>query len=308
MEQQNKQIPNLPVRVTKNKTNWKMIGIVMAIVLLCIGGTYSYQIIQQRAYQSGIQDANKIENKMKIQKILLTVLMGIMMIGLVNAALTTLGTFKTNEEITIRQLCADCTYNNVTSLVYPNGTDAQIEMDVMTKAGSEYTYIFNFTEDIGEYTVNGIGDPGGTETIWLYTFNVNPSGEELTTAQGIIYFLALILGLIIFGITLWGAIIFPWRNPRNDEGFLLGISDFKYVKVALWVFVYLEILVILRLATNITIGFLLLQGVGSFFSILYTIALILSIPMAPLIIWFTWYWILTDKRILAEIERGIPVR
>ena len=78
----------------------------------------------------------------------------------------------------------------------------------MTQNDSYYNYtlISNFTQTIGTYIVNGLGDLGGTNTAWNYDFVITPTGEALDIQQSVIIFgLMLILlfstaALLLFGI------------------------------------------------------------------------------------------------------------
>ena len=129
---------------------------------------------------------------------LLTILMFVMMIGLVSASFTSLGTFKQDDQVTIRQLCASCSYNNITSIVYPNGTLALNETAMYT-SGVEYLYVFNDSTAEGEYKVNGFGDLEGTQTVWGYSFEVTGTGSPVNDNY------PFVLGLIIlvtFGISI----------------------------------------------------------------------------------------------------------
>ena len=47
----------------KKQINYKALFIISMVILFCIGGAYGYQLIQERAYQQGIQDANLFLNQ-----------------------------------------------------------------------------------------------------------------------------------------------------------------------------------------------------------------------------------------------------
>lgn len=121
----------------------------------------------------------------------------LLVLPMASSAFTTLGSFETGINVTIRQLCASCTYNNITSITYPNGSLAQDEV-AMNADGSEYTFGFDDTDIEGEYTINGIGDIGGTDTVWAYTFDItgtgNPVNDNYPFTLGVII-------LVIFGIS-----------------------------------------------------------------------------------------------------------
>jgi len=118
-------------------------------------------------------------------------------LGLTTAAQETIGSKKVGEDLSVIQLCADCTYNNITSIIGPSG--AIINNVVMAKSGSEFTYDLaggNLTA-FGQYNVNGVGDLEGTATVWAYSFDITPNGEPLKGDNFIIFvYLAYILGLV----------------------------------------------------------------------------------------------------------------
>jgi len=132
-------------------------------------------------------------------------LLGIMILavaGLTSAAISDLGTFKQNTNIRLIQICESCSYNNITSILAPDSTVIFSNLE-MTADGSEYDYtlISNFTFHIGEYTVNGIGDLGGTDTTWNYKFEVTPSGFNNTLGLYFI-FLIVLIAIIILGFSI----------------------------------------------------------------------------------------------------------
>ena len=66
---------------------------------------------------------------------------GILLISCTSAAFISLGIFKAGDNVSLIQLCDDCTYNNITSIIYPNGTIALGEAE-MTKDGTQYNYTY----------------------------------------------------------------------------------------------------------------------------------------------------------------------
>jgi succinate dehydrogenase hydrophobic anchor subunit len=98
----------------------------------------------------------------------------LMVMGLASAA--TLGTFEQNNCIQLKQTCANCTFVNVTSVVYPNSTEALGNV-LMTKQGSEYNYTFCNTTLLGEYTYNTLGNPDGVFVVEPVTFQITPNGN-----------------------------------------------------------------------------------------------------------------------------------
>ena len=110
---------------------------------------------------------------------------------------TELGTFKQNQGITLYQLCSNCSYVNITSIKYPNGTIETIGLH-MTKNGEDYTYSFNKAFYIGEYQYTVCGDKEGEPKCEVIKFDVTPSGL-LGTLGFYILILVLSIGIIILG-------------------------------------------------------------------------------------------------------------
>lgn len=140
---------------------------------------------------------------MNIKRDVIFIVFLLFLIPLLSAAQDTLGTIALGEDISITQVCGDCTFNNISSITYPNSTEINGMNDVaMVKASTKFTYELkgaNITE-LGTYYVNGIGNLGGTNTAWVVPFTVTKSGAEINTASLIGYglILALMLSVSIF--------------------------------------------------------------------------------------------------------------
>jgi hypothetical protein len=123
----------------------------------------------------------------------------ISMIGFTSAEVNSLGTIKQSECIQIPQVCASCSYVNV-SVQYPNKSIA-ISNKAMTPNGAGL-WIYNFcnTSQLGRYDVSGMGDINGVDTgfsvLW---FEVTTDGNENNLQRGVIS-IALILFFILLGI------------------------------------------------------------------------------------------------------------
>jgi hypothetical protein len=132
-------------------------------------------------------------------KLILTLIVSMFLISLISAnQIASLGTFKQNECIDLKQSCADCSYINFTRVSYPDGTRA-MNNTVATKDGSVFNLEFCNTDQLGTYIVEGIGDVEGTDTVFAYDFEVTTSGKSLSglsvTANVLLFFF---FALIIF--------------------------------------------------------------------------------------------------------------
>jgi len=135
-----------------------------------------------------------MENKSYLFLLLLVV--SISFISLTTAS--ELGNAKQNEQITLYQQCDNCTYVNITSIIYPNKTVETIG-DSMVKDGEDYTYSFSDTASVGDYKYNVCGDKNGAVLCEVITFSISPSGFLIDSGQSMGLFGSLIL-IVIFGL------------------------------------------------------------------------------------------------------------
>lgn len=75
---------------------------------------------------------------MKSQLLILAIL--IFILPMISAEVQTLGTFKINDCIVLKQTCSNCSYVNITSVLYPNSTEALGQVQ-MTKSRTNTTIL-----------------------------------------------------------------------------------------------------------------------------------------------------------------------
>jgi len=159
-----------------------------------------------------------------MKKILISFVFGIFLLSLATASIANLGTVQQNDCINLIQTCPDCSYNNITSIAYPNRTTNALSIEKeMTKDGTEYNYTFCNTSALGTYLVNGKGDTDGSDT-WNYMFDVTTTGG---TSNTIIPIFLLVAASILFvsGITL--------KSP--PFGFFAGVL---FIMVGMYLMIY----------------------------------------------------------------------
>lgn len=135
-----------------------------------------------------------IKNIMK-KSLFLIIFLILIILPLVGAEIQSLGTFRTSDCIDLKQTCANCTYINFTSVLYPNSTELMGEVEA-TKIGRVYNYTICNATAVGSYIVNGVGNVDGEDTIFAYDFEVNAVGykrDEGNFGVGV--------GIILIGIT-----------------------------------------------------------------------------------------------------------
>jgi len=230
-------------------------------------------------------------------------------INICSAEVQSIGPFQSGSCINLPQSCSNCTFVNITKIQMPNSTTINPSELMSTRNGINFNYTYCPPENVlGKYIITTLANPDGESVSVDYDFIMNGSGQEVTIAQAIVYIFSLIIGFLILGFTIVGVTKIPFRNTRAEDDSVISINNLKYVKVVLLVFVYLEVLFLVAMARNISIGFLMLTDVGQFFNILYFIMLSGTLVLFPLIFFFTITVWLADKQVQKDLERGIPVR
>ena len=156
-------------------------------------------------------------------KILFIFLAIIIFITFISAETQTLGVFKQGDCVQLMQICSNCSYNNISSVLYPNSTLASGEV-AMIKTGTNFAYTFCNTSMLGKYIVNGFGDVEGYVTVWAYDFNITTTGNNAP------YTIPLFLGLAAFILLIMGFWI------KNN--YVTFISGTLFVVLGLYLMIY----------------------------------------------------------------------
>ena len=242
-----------------------------------------------------------MENKTK--KILLTLILGIFFLSFASAQIQSLGVFKVGDDINLIQTCDNCTFNNITSVLYPNSSVA-ISNVQMTKDGTFYNYTFSDTNTIGTYIVNGFGDLDGIDTVWNYIFEITPNGQNFTTGKSISYIGFIVILLFTFFLTIYGASKIRWEHLKSDEGKILTINNFRYVKVLLFTISYFELMFLFGLSYKF-FSEANIEGFTEFFNFVYQLFLNLMYPLMIFLIIAVFVIWINNKKLQEKIKLGI---
>lgn len=155
-----------------------------------------------------------------MKKTILSLFIGIFLIGLASASISHLGSFKQGECVELPQSCTTCTYNNISRISVEATSQSIISQELpMQKIGILYNYSFCNTSVLGKYIVEGHGDLDGTDTIWNYDFDVTPIGLTQTISQGIgsaVYLILMLVLMFVFGFV-------GFRLTKTENWWILGI-------------------------------------------------------------------------------------
>jgi len=211
-------------------------------------------------------------------------------LSFVYAEQESLGVFKLEECVELKQTCASCSYVNVTEVLYPNSSQALGQV-LMAGDNSVYTFQFCNATELGNYIVTGIGDVDGTDTVFAYDFSVTPNGEAPTTSKGIIQLDLLALLLILLVLCIMG--IFKFENYMGKFSFYWGghILSIAVVFIS-W-----------QMANDYLTG---TPFISSMFKIIFWVLLVGTFPMLILSLSWIFYIHTMNDTIRGLIERGMP--
>lgn len=215
-----------------------------------------------------------------MKKTILILIFSIILISFASAQQQSLDSVKQSDCIDLTQSCASCTYNNITSIIYPNKTKYLFSPEQnMTKSGTDYTFhTCNFSSQLGKYIVNGHGDLSGTDTVWNYDYEVTPTGFILETSDSITYIILTAGSILLFLLCLYGGLVLPFRNGRDDNG-IMSVDKIKYFKIGLLFMSYVLFVWLLNLLFTLSNNFSILTQYTAFFRIIFLVMNAMSYPI-----------------------------
>ena len=197
-----------------------------------------------------------------------------------------LSTVKVGQCIQLVETCANCSSINLTSVRLPNNTILYY-ITPMSQNSTTYNYTFCKTTLVGDYSYDVIGDPDGIYTVASVKFTVSKTGDIIQTSNSLIYIFALVFGLSLFCFFLYGSIMIPFANERNEEGSLVSINWMKYLKIFFMCMTYVTFIWANYMVYNIVLGYTAFEGTAQFFYVIHRIAFTMLIPLIAISAIFT---------------------
>ena len=239
-----------------------------------------------------------------MKRIFLVFVFALFLISFASAEFQTFGNREQGKDLNFIMTCGDCTFNNITYLTLPNSKLVKLNKQ-MGKDGTFYNYTIkggNLTIK-GEYLASGVGDLGGTNTIWNVNFFINRPGEDLTTPKAILYIFLSVFVMLLFCLSLFFTIITPYSNKVNETGEVIKISKLKYVKLGLIMLDYILLVWVLNTLIGISDSFLSLTIFFGFVSFLFNTLNNIALPFGIFIIVLSFFEIIKDANIQKQITR-----
>ena len=248
--------------------------------------------------------------KSKFSLILLAGVLLVLLLPLISAQVI----FKQNSDIDLKVPCffngtyCDGTSECSISIIYPNGT-LLINNQTMGKLNPGVQNItLNDSSILGSYTAPVTCIQSGFADDSVIEFSITPTGDEISTAQGIIYLVVLFASFLMLGLCFYGGLKIPFKNIRNDEGRIISINDFKFIKILLLGLSYILLMWVFFLLKIISQAFLNLGVTTALFNFLFWFMLSGLFPIFVIFIFFALVLFLEDKKLQKALLRGLPVR
>jgi len=217
-----------------------------------------------------------------------------------------IGAFKYDSCIDLIQTCGNCTYNNVTSIQYPNTTRIDVD-DSMTQDGSVYNYTNCFPALSGEYSINGIGDENAINKTWNFKLFLSSSGLVPTTSQSFMHGIILFILIFFLSLTFFFAITIDGKN-KFTMGTVVRINFNKYLKQGLFFISYLLLTFMFGMTWVISDNYLNFVIGTQIFSLIFTVLWIGIFPFFILFVTFSIIsWVL-DLKLQNLMKRNLAQR
>jgi len=229
-------------------------------------------------------------------------------------AFASASTYKQNNNVDIRHSVR--TNGATTSTAICNITvynpDWLVLVNFESMSYDSTTQTFNYTlintSVVGDYCYDITCFDSGLNKTENFCIEITPTGKGFTIAQSITYLLllAVVVGLFIF--SLYGSIIIPFRNERNEYNEVIRINWKKYLKVFAIVMSYMFLIWVAYLSWNLAFGYLYLDSLAKFFNWIFVLLMALALPIFITVIIFFTVIYLQDKKIQTFIERGLKYK
>lgn len=238
------------------------------------------------------------------------VLICFLLLPLISAEIQYLGTFKTDNCVTLKQTCVNCTYLNVSVTIPPSQLAIILNQNMTHQLGTNlWTFEFCNTSQNGEYFYDTFGDPDGISEQASVNFVINPIGKILTTAQATLYFLIFILTVLFFLLCAGLGLYLPSGNKRNEmTGYIIAVSNLKYVKMFIMAISYLLMVLIFYFGYIISYGYLDLDFLGNLFYFAFFFMIVLILPLFIVGSYVIIANAVRDHKVGEMLSRGLRIR
>lgn len=186
-----------------------------------------------------------------------------------------IGTFKQNSVVNLWQTCPDCSYVNISQVLYPNSSQALGQVQ-MTNQGTTFNYSFDDTTQLGDYVYKTYGNSSAngicTQNVG---FTINGSGQKVGQPQIMLIMIGIFVMLIVVAFFFILSLMF--KHP-GTKIFLMALSAISLI-------VLIGIVV-----SNAAVYLAEFAGLVEIYNTYYiAIVALASAAMMGLIVWLIYY-------------------
>ena len=216
---------------------------------------------------------------------------------------------KTEQCVNLPQIYANSSWQNLTAIQQPDETIIVLNTGMQSLGGGYFNYTYCNNSQNGEYIVNGIGDVDGTATTWNYKYTVNPLGKIFTSQQALLYIAIFVIAFLLFLLCAGLGFYAPSGNNRDQmTGYILAVSNMKYVKMFMMSISYLLLMLIVYFGYIISYGYLDLDFLGSLFYFAFYTMVVLILPAFIVGTYFVIANWVRDSKVSDMLSRGLTVQ
>lgn len=199
-------------------------------------------------------------------------------------------------------LCSESTSCQINKITDSNGglIQANTSLDFQT---THYNGTLP-TSTLGVYDVVW-SCHGGNSSNADFTYLVTYTGKQLSQSSSTFLIILFAILVLCFFLTIYGITKLPDDNSVDPEDRILKISYLKYLRIALWLVVWMIVVAVFFISSNLAFAYLEDTLFAQMFLTLYRI----TFGATPLIVILLTVWILVkivdDKKIKNMWNRGI---
>lgn len=163
------------------------------------------------------------------------------------------------------------------------------------------------TSSLGNYNYCISATNGSLSNTECFNYEVTITGVKPTTSQGVLFFFIGLLSIVLFLLSLYGAIKIKWKHQRDNSGNIVGINDLKYIKLLLWFVTYLLLIFITYSFRYVSyVGNL--DVAGNFMNAIFWFLIVFLLPVFIITFLIGIISYLDAKKIDKLIRRNLKVR
>lgn len=209
-----------------------------------------------------------------------------------------------NQEYNLKLSCEGYTCSSINiTIFYPDST-IFINNEQMEDNSYYANYSFTPTEN-GEYLYFYSDGTNSSEGI----LKVSPTGNDIDTAEGIIYFMVLVILFFLLSICTYGAFSIQGENVKNNDQEIIQVNWKKYLKIFCIAMAYTFFIMVIWFIWNLVYAYSDWYQLNNIFHLLFRILYAAIIPLVLVISVYSIAKFKDDKKINEFIKRmGIPYK